>query len=296
MEAKLFAALYRHVRSVAHPRQKRVRFSDRSVVLVYLWAVLCQRPVTWALDRDNWPGREPPFDLPSDTTMSRRLRTVGVQQLIERVTLAASDLLGRPPLAKQIDSKPMLVGAYSKDDDAKRGRIGAGQMARGYRLHALTHGRVARRWVLGAMNDHDSVHAPALLPHLEGGGYVIADNAYDSNDLHALAAAANHRLIAPPKEAERHVRDARRNNAHRLRTLDTLASPLEFCTGRRRAPFGVGLYNLREAVESCFGELSLMGLNYLPAWARGPRRVALWAAGKILLHVVRCAMRQGVMA
>ena len=146
------------------------------------------------------------------------------------------------------------------------------------------------------MNDHDSVHAPALLARLEGGGYAVADNAYDSNDLHRRAAAANHQLVAPPKGAERHVRDHRRNNAHRLRALDILASPLERCTGGRRAAFGVGLYDRRESVESCFGELSMAGLNYLPAWARGPRRVALWAAGKVLLQTLRCARRQGLRA
>lgn len=204
MEATLFRALYRHVWSVAHPPRQRVQFSDRLIVLVYLWSVLHQRPVTWACDRGHWPGGEPPFELPSDSTMSSRLRTVGVQQLIERVTLAASDLFGDPPLVKAVDSKPMTVGAYSKDTDARRGRVGAGQMARGYRLHALNHGRVVRHWTLGAMNDHDSAYAPALLARLEGGGgYVVADNAYDSNALHAEAAAAGHQLVAPPKEAER---------------------------------------------------------------------------------------------
>jgi hypothetical protein len=296
MEATLFRALYRHVTSVAHPRRPRVQFSDRLIVLVYLWSVLHQRPVTWALDAGHWPAGLLAFELPSDSTMSSRLATLGVRQLLERVTLAASDLLGPPPLAKVIDSKPMTVGAYSKDTDAKRGRVGAGQMARGYRLHALTHGRVVRHWTLGPRNDHDSVHAPALLARLEGGGYGVVDNAYDSNALHALAAAANHQLVAPPKEAERHVRDARYNTPQRLRALDILASPLEFCTGGTRAPFGVALYNYREAVESCFGELSIMGLNYLPAWVRGPRRVALWTAGKILLHTIRCAIRQRLMA
>jgi hypothetical protein len=297
MEATLYRALYRFVRSVAHPRRPRVQFPDRAIVLVYLWSVLHDRPVTWACDRRNWPGGEPPFELPSDTTMSRRLVTVGVVQLIERVLRAASDLVGPPPLVKVVDSKPMTVGAYSKDRDAKRGRVGAGQMARGSRLHALTHGRAVRHWTLGPMNDHDSVHAPTLLARLEGGGgYVVADNAYDANALHAVAAGAGHQLVAPPREAERHVRDGRYNTPHRLRALDIVASPTEFCRGGRRAAFGVALYNHRETVESCFGELSMAGLNYLPAWVRGPRRVALWAAGKILLQTIRCARRQGLMA
>jgi len=295
MEATLFRVLYRHVQSVAHPGRPRVQFPDRAIVLVYLWSVLHDRPVSWACDRRNWPAALLAFELPSDTTMSRRLRTVGVRQLLERVLLAASDLFGPPPLVKAIDSKPMTVGAYSKDADARRGRVGAGQMARGYRLHALTHGRVVRHWTLGAMNDHDAAHAPVLLARLEGGGgYAVADNAYDSNALHAAAAAAGHQLVAPPKAAERHVRDGRYNTPQRLRALDLLASPLESCGAADR--FGIALYNHRETVESCFGELSLTGLNYLPAWVRGPRRVALWAAGKVLLHTLRCAIRQRLTA
>ena len=293
MEAKLYRKIYRFVMGVAPLRRgKRQQFSDCTIVLVYLWSVLHDRPVSWACDRSSWP-RELDRPLPSDTTLSRRLRTLSVLQLLERTLAAASDLFPQP-VVKAIDSKPLLVGAYSKDRDAKRGRIGAGQMARGYRLHALSHGRTVRSWTLTPMNTHDSVPAPQLIAQLQGWGYTVADNAYDSNTLHELAARHNHQLIAPPKPAERHVRDADHNNAHRLRCLDVLASPLEFCGTPGR--FGTALYNQREAIESGFGELTIRGLNYLPAWVRGPRRVALWTAGKLLLHTLRCALRKGLMA
>lgn len=296
MEATLYRALYRLITSLRHePRRKRQQFGDRWVVLVYLWSVLHDRPVRWACDARHWPPAALDAPLPSATTMSRRLRTLGVLQLLERAMAAASDLFP-VPLVKQLDSKPLLVGAYSKDADARRGRVADGLVARGYRLHALNHGRVVRHWALGPMNAHDSQAAPALLARLEGGGYAVADNAYDVNALHAVAAGANHQLVAPPREAERHVRDARYNTPQRLRALDLLASPLEFCAAGRRAAFGVALYDAREAVESCFGELTVAGLNYLPAWARGPRRVALWTAGKILLHTLRCALRQRLTA
>jgi hypothetical protein len=292
MEAKLYRQLYRFVRSLAPGRRgPRQQFSDATIVLVYLWAVLHDRPVSWACQTRHWP---PALDhpLPCDTTLSRRLRTVPVLQLIERALAAASDRFPRP-IVKAIDSKPLLVGAYSKDRDAKRGRIGAGQFARGYRLHALSHGRTVRCWTLAPMNLHDSVPAPQLIAQLQGGGYTVADNAYDTNTLHALAAKHNHQLIAPPKPAERQVRDHAYNNPHRLRCLDVLASPLEFAGTPGR--FGIQLYNQREAIESGFGELTIYGLNYLPAWIRGPRRVALWTAGKLLLHLIRCALRKGLM-
>ena len=143
------------------------------------------------------------------------------------------------------------------------------------------------------MNLHDATVAPQLLARLEGGGgYAVADNAYDTNDCHAHAAAADHQLIAPPRRENREVRDARKNRPERLRALDLLASPLEKCGQVNR--FGVALYNCREAAESGFGELTMLGLNYLPAWARGPRRVALWTAGKIALHLLRDLQRKGV--
>jgi hypothetical protein len=298
MEAKLFRALYRHVQSVAHPRRRpREQYGDRWIVMVYLWSVLHDRPVCWACDERNWPkvlldGRP----LPSASRMSRRLRGVGVPQLIERVTAAAGDLFGAPPLVKVIDSKPLCVGAYSKDADAKRGRLADGQFAKGYRLHAVTHGRAVRHWTLLPLSAHDSVAAPHLLPRLEGGGgYVVADNAYDTNDCHGLAAGARHQLLAPPRACNKDVRDAAHNRPERLRALDMLHSPLEKCG--LRSSFGRDLYNLRQRIESGFGGLSFAGLGMsLPPWVRGARRVALWTAAKILLYLCRCAMNKGLMA
>ena len=71
-----------------------------------------------------------------------------------------------------------------------------------------------------------------------------------------------------------------------------LASPLEKCGQVNQ--FGVALYNCRESAESGFGELTMLGLHYLPTWARGPRRVALWTAGKIAVHLLRDLRRKGI--
>jgi hypothetical protein len=293
MEAKLYRVVYRFVISIAHGRRgRRQQFSDYTIVLVYLWSVLHDRPVCWACDPINWP-KELERELPSDTTMSRRLTSLGVLQLLERVLTAVADLMPAGPV-KLIDSKPLLVGAYSKDRDAKRGRLAANQMARGYRVHTLNHGRAVRFLTLAPMNQHDSAVAPQLLAKLQGWGYAVGDNAYDSNDLHEQAAARNHQLIAPPQPKVRHVRDAKHNTARRLHALDVLASPLEFA-GQPNL-FGVGLYNQREAIESSFGELTMMGLDHLPAWVRGPRCVARWTIGKILLYLVRLAKKKGLMA
>jgi hypothetical protein len=294
MEAQLYRVLYRHVMSIAHPRPARVQFNDHLIVIVYLWSVLHERPVCWACDPDNWPEKELWFQLPSDSTMSQRLETLGVKQLLERALAAAAELFP-PTLVKAIDSKPLLVGAYSKDTHAKRGRVAAGMFARGYRLNVLTHDRAVQNWTLAPMNDHDSQAAPGLLRQLRGGfGYVVADNAYDSNDLHLEAAAQNHLLVAPPREVNKGVRDEKHNCPQRLRALDLLdVSPLQSCG--IIGGFGAELYNQREAVESSFGELSQMGLSHLPSWVRGPRRVALWCAAKILIYLCRLAKKKRVM-
>lgn len=295
MEAKVYRALFAVVMSLAHTRRgPRRQFCDRWIIMVYLWAVINDRPVSWTCDEQNWPKDLLDRPLPSCATMSRRLRTVGVLQLLERVLRLLSDRVP-VPLVKTLDSKPLYVGAYSKDRDAKRGRVAAKLFARGYRLHALCHGRTVRSWTLAPMNLHDATVAPALLRQLEGGGgYAVVDNAYDTNDCHGHAAAAgvDHQLVAPPRRANRHVRDAAHNRPERLRALDLLASPLEACGQPNR--FGIALYYGREAIESCFGELTMSGLNYLPTWVRGPRRVALWTAGKIAIHLRRCTRNKGV--
>lgn len=292
MEAQLYETLYKFVYALAHPRRKRTRFNDRIIVMVYLWSVLWDRPVCWACQKKNW-GIKLPFELPSDSTMSKRLRTVGVQQLLERVLAAASELFGPAPLLKQVDSKPLYVGPYSKDRDAKRGRVAEGQFARGYRLHVLNHGRIVRHFTLAPMNDHDSAVAPELFKKLEGGGYAAADNAFDSNELHRAAAAANHQLVAPPRAANKGVRDLKHNCPERIRSLDLLDSPLKKCG--LPGDFGRELYNCRQRVESGFGGMTFLGLHFLPPWVRHARRVACWSAGKILIYLCRTATNKGLM-
>jgi hypothetical protein len=295
-EAKLYDALYRVVYATPHaPRRPRELYDDRWVVMVHFWGVVNDRGQSWACDPANWPGGGGVPDgrpLISQSRLSRRLRTVGVLQLVERL-LSTVTGLSDAPLVKSIDSKPLTVGAYSKDADADKGRLAKGQFGKGYRLHAVMHGRVVRHWTLLPLSDHDAVGAAALLPRLEGGGYVVGDNAYDSNDNHALAAAANHQLVAPPRACNADVRDAKHNRPERLRALDMLRGPLEKC-GVPSA-FGRRLYDGRQRVESGFGGLAMAGLGALPAFVRGARRVALWTAGKLLAHAVRVAIKQGLM-
>ena len=83
MEGELWKRLYQViVESGKGKRGARQQFSDNHIVPVYLWAVLHDRPVSWACVEDNWPQDHPLGTLPSSSTMSRRLRTQGVQDLL----------------------------------------------------------------------------------------------------------------------------------------------------------------------------------------------------------------------
>jgi len=56
------------------------------IVRVYLWAVLHDRPTSWACAPRHWDPATRPRHLPSQSTMSRRLRTDAVKQLLERMS------------------------------------------------------------------------------------------------------------------------------------------------------------------------------------------------------------------
>lgn len=283
-----------------HGRRKKQQFSDAVIVKVYFWSTHSDRPVVWACDESNWtvPLLEMIGTLPSQPTMSRRLRTVGVLELIERVQAKLADALA-DNVVKVVDSKPLRVGSYSKDRDAKRGRA-AGEMARGYKLHALTSGKSFKLWTLTAMNTNDQVGAVTLLPKLlDGGaggggwGYVAADNGYDANPMHRLTRAANHQLVAPPRKSNAHVRDVRRNTPERIRSLDICANPLKYC-GVGDSTFARSLVKQRDQIERNFGNAAMMGMFAPPPWVRTPHRVAAWTAAKLIQRMMRQVEIAGV--
>ena len=168
MEAQTFRCLQRIVTALAHPRPAGVCYSDQFIVLVFFWAVLHDRPMYWACDGRNWPVKWAMGPLPDDSTLSRRLRTLSVLQLLQRLHEAIGSVFALALLIKHIDSFPLPVGNYSKDREARRGRA-AGAMARGYKLHAICVDGAIGPWTLRAMNTNDQVPAPELFAQLQGG-------------------------------------------------------------------------------------------------------------------------------
>jgi hypothetical protein len=290
VERELWLALYRMLRAAARqvPRRKRVRVGDAVIVAVYFWAALHDRPVCWATHPRNWPRELLDFALPSQSTMSRRLRTSGVRNLMA----ALHEPLGGhgDALIKTIDAKPLPVGAHSVAKDARWGR-GVRGPARGYKLHALYGGggggSLPIAWEVAPMNASEQRVARRLLRHLAGGaaaGYVLADGVYDVNDLYARAAAVNHQLLAPRKRPEAGL-GHRDHHPNRLRAIEMLEGP--------RPAFGRTLYALRTTIERRFGRLTNFGggLAPLPNWVRTLPRVRLWVHAKLLIDALRWQLR-----
>jgi hypothetical protein len=300
MEAKRYRDICRVIdQESRHGRRNKQQFSDAVIVKVYYRSVQCDRPVNWACDPENWPERllleTIGFALPSQSTMSRRLRTLGVLQLMQRVQGRLAEALEQQDvMVKAIDSKPLKVGSYSKDSDARRGRA-AGEMARGYKLHAITGGKTFVLWTLTAMNCNDQTGAAMLIPGLDGRwGYLSADNGYDANAVYRQAHGVGHQLIAPPRKANAHVRDVRRNSEQRVRSLDLCADPLKHCAARDL--FAASIRRERGQIERNFGNAAMGGLTHPPPWVRRPHRVATWTAAKLALRMLRQLEIEGLRA
>ena len=252
------------------------------VVVVFLWAVVHDRPTSWACQRRNW-GNSPPDRLPAQSTMSRRLRTPAVRRLLTELEAA----LGGDPRRwwlHRIDSKPLPVGVHSKDREATWGHVAGRRLARGYKLHAVWGGGpLPSSWRIEPMNVGDATAARSLVADLAGEGYVIGDRQYDSNPLHQ-AAGSRHQLVAPQRRPGRAL-GHRRHHEGRLRSLELITHG-----------FGQSLLKYRDQIERDFSQLTCFGagLGPLPSWVRGLRRVALWVQAKLLINALRILNHQAL--
>jgi hypothetical protein len=257
-------------------------FTDRWIVAVYYWSVLHDRPVSWALKRYNWPIALRRRPLPSGTTMSRRLRSKRVQQLLR----ALENRVMRKPqsgtLVWLIDGKPLPIGGASKDRQAGYGRA-ARSKAKGYKLHALVGAdKSLPQWRLAPMNVDERKMAKRMLRQAEIAGYVVADANYDSNELHATCdERGNLQLVAPRRYGPGRSHGHRQQTPGRLRSKEILENP--------SPQFGMALLAQRGDVERYFGNLTNWGggLLPLPPWARGYRRVHRWVQAKLIINYVR---------
>ena len=286
MEGELWKGLYRVVTEVGkHYRSSGTQFSNTVIVLVYLWAVLHDRPTCWACRRENWPAGWEDHPLPSPATMSRRLRRVRVLTLIGAVEQALREQLPEGWI-KTLDAKPLPVGGFSKDRDAKVG-YAVTHKARGYKFFAVCdHGQAIDTWTLGPMNQSEASTALKLVPRVQGQGYLLGDSLYDINAFYDQTGSLGWQLLAPRKRPHAGL-GHRTHSPYRLRSLALWDQP-----------FGQALYSHRAHIERYFGQWGNFGggLGPLPNWVRRPHRVALWVQAKILINAVRIIQNKGLAA
>jgi hypothetical protein len=297
MEGELWAEFYRllHEESNRRGRAKRVQFSDARILEVYFWAALHDRPVRWACRAQNWPERERWRELPCDSTMSVRLRSVSVRLLMQAL-LDRLHSRGPSALVRVLDSKPLTVGCHSKDHDARWGWAATAK-ARGYKMFCgFSGGGVTPdAWTLGPMNASDPEAGVKLVPQLTGAIYVLADSGYDSNPVHATCDCCGCQLVAPRKKPKTNLGHCQHASG-RLRSMQMLEWPV--LLGTRPSAFARDLYAMRTAIERSYGNLCGFGggLQPLPSWVRTPHRVAIWVAAKLVINGLRICKNAGVAA
>jgi hypothetical protein len=286
MERELFFRIKERLRRLGKRRtDPRQLYTDATIVEVYHWAVLNDRPTVWACDPGNWPPGLRRGPLPSQSAMSRRLRSGRVMRLLQRL----EELLLRrhrpPPLVYIVDGKPLPIAGHSTDRQAGYGRA-AGGKAKGYKLHALIDiAGTVWAWRIAPMNADERTMALRLSRDLPGEGYLLADANYDSNRLYGRVALRGVQAIIPRRYGPGHGVARRAQHPTRLRSRDMLENGV--------SRFGQDLHRLRRCIECFFGTLVATGggLNGLPAWVRTHRRVKLWVQAKLLFNQLRADRR-----
>lgn len=295
MEGELWPQVYRllHEESNKRPRRRHVQFSDARILEVFFWAAIHDRPTTWACDIRNWPESERWQDLPCDSTMSDRLRTLAVCQLMQALLDHLRQCTDMQALVRRLDSKPLAVGCYSKDADARWGYAAKAQ-ARGYKIFSVwSTGLTPDAWTVGPMNEADCEAGVHLLPQLTGAAYLLGDAGHDSNRLYAACAGMGCQLVTPRKKPRTEL-GHHPQEPSRLRSIEMLEWPVT--RGYSPSPFARQLYAMRGQIERDYGNLCTFGggLQPLPSWVRTPHRVALWIAAKLVINALRKCKNAGL--
>lgn len=279
MEDQLWKRIVRLLREIHKvKRRAREKFSCEEIVRVWFWAVVHDRPVSWATCKANWPIHERRRALPSSSTMSRRLRDREVQALLTALEQAVFGSPDNKPLVWVVDGKPLMVSSCSGDRQS-----GFGRTARGYKLH-LVQGidGVVAAWRIAPMNKDERVMARRMVRTANLQGYLLGDGNYDSNPLHEVCAQrGNLQLVAPLRGGRKCESRRPRMSLGRRRAAELLDNP--------NPEFARDLMLLRETIERSFANLTNWGggLTHLPPWVRTHRRVHRWVQAKLILNAIK---------
>lgn len=265
----------------------RSRYADLLILSMYIWSVANDRPMYWACQREHYGGCFRPRKLPSVSQFCRR---VGAERF-QRMLQAIHDMLTSDSCLAQlnfIDGKPLAVGNYTRDPDARNG-WGAGRVERGYKLHALvTEGRKIASWSVEPMSSHEMNVARAIvacLPVVPCGAVVMADGNYDSHVLHKEVHRRGGWLWLKPRGMARHAVTLRQMGAARRALLRIWEQAPDVSERINQA---------RVHIEGTFSNLTSYGggLGPLPAFVRRLGRVRRWVGTKIVLYHIRLQTRK----
>ncbi len=262
----------------------RFTYSDAIILWIYFVGVVNDRSMRWAHDSRNWPLWARRLKRPSYSQLMRRLTQSSIREHIDALN---QQVIARLPKStdKMIDGKPMTVGIYSKDPDARIGRISNTSWGCGYKLHAIgnKHGVIEAFKVTG-LNAGEPTIARSLVHMTDISGAIIrADANYDSNPTYAAVADAGGRLIAPRRKPGTSL-SRRKHHPDRLRAVEELERSDEAVQQHRRH---------RIRIEQTFGHLTNLpfGLAPLPNCVRRIHRVDRWVAAKILIYHFHLAQK-----
>jgi Transposase DDE domain len=299
MDGELLAWLYRrllHDPNLAHRRD--CTYGDGIILLVYFYATLNNRSVLWASKLKHWPCwcaavfRD---HWPSRSQINKRLQNESVAKWI--ATLDA-ELRERLPRGKDkvADGKPLVVGGFSHDPDARWGKTpGQYGWAKGYKLHSLSDAVSAAfdAWEVTPLDAGEAtVLRGDLIPSCDLRGCTLrADANYDSNPTYRAVALAGGRHIAPRRKPGTGL-GHRPHHPDRLRAVSELEqgpdAPMRLRAHKRA----------RNRVEQTLAHLTNLpfGLWALPNHVRRLHRVRLWVAAKILLYHLHLTQTQALKA
>jgi len=282
MEHQLWKAIVAVLATLGKPRNcAACDFSDKDIVMVFYWAVVHDRPTSWAVQHRHWPIHLRKRPLPSASTMSRRLRTESVRALLNAVEqrVVAPQ---QPGLFWMIDGKPLSISGCSKDKQAGYGRA-ANCKAKGYKIHAIigSAGAIAC-WRVAPMNKDERVMAERMVRTAPIQGYLVADSNYDSNKLHEACRKRDQlQLVTRRRYGPDHGTGHRKQSLGRLRAIELTENP--------NPAFATNLLHQRNEIERRFANLTNWGggLTCLPPWVRTHRRVHRWVQAKFVLAAVK---------
>ena len=261
-------------------------YSDQIIVLMHFLGVLRDRSMRWAHSKRNWPLWMRRLHCPSYSQFMRRLKNKEVKLLIAELNLEFRNDL--PDGAEKFcDGKSLTVGGFSRDPDARSGKLPGDGWGKGYKVHLLTDACGAvDLFTVTPLDAGESTVMRRLIQWVEfrKDQIVRADSNYDSNKLYARFAKRNARLIAPRKKPGTGL-GHHPHHPYRLLAIKQLEKSEATLQAHKRH---------RIRVEQALAHMTNLpfGLSPLPNHVRRLHRVRLWVLSKITLYHLYLNLRQ----